>query len=76
MTLGFLQEKANPGGYGSLTALSGIMVNFINELPIVTPLVCRRLHKQPTHIKMSEIVSSLYLAPKSYVCAAHSHVES
>ena len=24
MNLGFLQEKTNPGGYGSLTALSGI----------------------------------------------------
>lgn len=27
MNLGFLQEKSNPGGYGSLTALSGIMTN-------------------------------------------------
>ena len=27
MNLGFLQEKTNPGGFGSLTALSGKMMN-------------------------------------------------
>lgn len=64
MNLGFLQEKANPGGFGSLTALSGIIANCINELPTARLLVCMRWHKQPTHVKMSEIVSSLYLAPQ------------
>ena len=36
LNLGFLQEKTNPGGFGSLTALSGKngkfywMTNFLN----------------------------------------------
>ena len=58
MNLGFLQEKTNPGGFGSLTALSGIMANCINEARL---LVCMKLHKQSTHVKISKIIFSVNL---------------
>ena len=50
MNLGFLQEKTNPGGFGSLTALSGIMASCIDELTIMFTV------KLPTCIKISKII--------------------
>lgn len=70
MNLGFLQEKTNPGGFGSLTALSGKMTNCINEPPIARLLVCMRLHKFPKSYLA-------YVSPyKCLVYVAHNLTES